>query len=179
IINGPAGIFLEKLIRDLSHFFKTADDTDVGIADLVRVRRIGFAVLEEIIGRSKLRKESYDLLLGLQKLKPAIDYINNHTHEAIALDALAALLDLSPYQFKKTFFTIMHKRPLQYIRHVRIQKAQHLLSSGDLSVKEISDQTGYRTIFYFSRDFKNATGKSPLEYRRNCRTAGLHFRTPN
>ncbi len=173
IIGGKSGVSLEKLVRALSRFFKTVDDTEVGLTDLVMAKRIGFQILEIIISRSKLKEESYDFLLGLQKIKPAIDHINSHTHEAIAPDTLAALLNMSQNKFKKIFSAIMRKTPLQYIRQVRIQKAQGLLSSGDLSIKEISCRTGYKTIFYFSRDFKNVTGKSPLDYRRTCRLAVL------
>lgn len=175
IIGGQPGASLEKLVRELSRFFKTADNAKSGIADFVRIKRVGFQILEEIVGRSKLKKETYGFLLGLQKIKPALDHINSHAHEAVATETLAALLKMPPNPFKKLFFSVMRKTPLQYIRQFRIQKARNLLSADDVSVKEVAAQTGYRTIFYFSRDFKKATGISPLDYRRSCRLALAQF----
>ena len=175
IIDGKSGVSLEKSIRALSRYFNADNNTEIDLANLVMMKRIGFQVLDEIVSRSELKEESYDFLLGLQKIKPAIDNINSRMHEAVATDSLAALLNISANKFKRLFFVIMRKTPLQYIRQARIHKAQRLLSAGDLSVKEISSLTGYKTIFYFSRDFKNATGKSPLEYRRNSRLAVLRL----
>lgn len=49
----------------------------------------------------------------------------------------------------------------------RIEKAKELLSSTPfLSLREIADLTGFNDQFYFSKVFKQQTGKSPAEYRK-------------
>lgn len=49
----------------------------------------------------------------------------------------------------------------------RIEKAKELLSSPPfLSLREIADLTGFNDQFYFSKVFKQQTGKSPAEYRK-------------
>lgn len=49
----------------------------------------------------------------------------------------------------------------------RIEKAKELLCSTPfLSLREIADLTGFNDQFYFSKVFKQQTGKSPAEYRK-------------
>ena len=46
-----------------------------------------------------------------------------------------------------------------------ITEAKRILTYTTLSLKEISDQLGYKNVAYFCRRFKKGTGKTPSEYR--------------
>jgi YesN/AraC family two-component response regulator len=52
-----------------------------------------------------------------------------------------------------------------YVIRTRIERAQHLLLYAGMNVTEVADALGYRDIFFFSRQFKQHTGKSPSEIR--------------
>jgi len=52
-----------------------------------------------------------------------------------------------------------------YIIRMRIERAEHLLVHTGMNVTEVADALGYRDIFFFSRQFKQYTGKSPSEIR--------------
>ena len=56
--------------------------------------------------------------------------------------------------------------PLQYINQKKIEKAQLLLITEELAVKEIAFQLAFDDYSYFSRLFKKTTGVTPQEYRR-------------
>jgi AraC-like DNA-binding protein len=45
-------------------------------------------------------------------------------------------------------------------------RARELLLTTDQSIKEISFQLGFDSIYYFSRFFKQKTGMSPSEFRK-------------
>lgn len=49
----------------------------------------------------------------------------------------------------------------------RINYAKRLLSSSELSIKEIAERCGYSSEFSFMRIFKEKTGKTPTQYRKN------------
>ena len=56
--------------------------------------------------------------------------------------------------------------PLQYVHRYRMQRAKHLLETGDESVARVAAATGFRDAFYFSRAFMRSEGVSPLRYRQ-------------
>ncbi|WNJ16997.1 two-component regulator propeller domain-containing protein [Pontibacter sp. G13] len=53
----------------------------------------------------------------------------------------------------------------EFIRRFRLKRAHHLLSTTDLTVKEIMYMSGFNTAGYFSRCFKNMYGYLPSEVR--------------
>lgn len=55
-----------------------------------------------------------------------------------------------------------------YLTKIRMENATHLLENNDaLSIKEISEKSGYSNQHYFSRAFKNYTGVSPKQYKNS------------
>ena len=54
----------------------------------------------------------------------------------------------------------------EYVSTLRREKAGDLLMNTNLKVYEIANLIGYRYLPYFSRQFKDYHGKTPLEYRR-------------
>ena len=54
----------------------------------------------------------------------------------------------------------------QYVRKLRIQKAKELIAETDSSLKIISWQVGFKTIYHFTRVFKEQEGISPGEWRQ-------------
>ena len=55
----------------------------------------------------------------------------------------------------------------KYIKIKRIEKAKTLLINTDKSVEEISGLVGFMDSNYFRRLFKQATGTSAKNYRKN------------
>lgn len=52
----------------------------------------------------------------------------------------------------------------EYIRHIRLKKAEMLLLKGQYTISEVSDLVGMTTPDYFRQCFKEAFGVSPSEY---------------
>jgi AraC-like DNA-binding protein len=48
----------------------------------------------------------------------------------------------------------------------RMDRARILLQETASSIGQISDELGYQDVGYFSRQFKQRTGRSPLDFRR-------------
>ena len=88
------------------------------------------------------------------------------TNRPIDLIALATELNVSYPLFRKSFKETIGTSPGQYHLNIRIKKACGLLRETALSVKEVSNQLGFETEFYFSRIFKIKTGIAPTQYRR-------------
>lgn len=103
------------------------------------------------------------------QLNEVIQEIANYVLQRPSLnhkvEDLAARAGLSPRYFSIKFKEIIGQSVQSYIIKSRIDRAQHLLLHAGMNVTEVADALGYRDIFFFSRQFKQYTGKSPSEIR--------------
>lgn len=53
---------------------------------------------------------------------------------------------------------------IEYFSKRKIETAKHMIRIGALNFTQISEQLGYTSIHYFSRQFKKITGMTPSEY---------------
>lgn len=82
------------------------------------------------------------------------------------LPFIAQQLPMSYSAFRKNFKMLTGQSPHQYVLNLRIERASELLASTLLSIEQISDQTGFDCIQYFSTLFKKKVGVSPNTYRK-------------
>jgi transcriptional regulator GlxA family with amidase domain len=122
-----------------------------------------------ITSQAKPRQQADLLRAGASRLAPVLGYIQRHLHEPMPREMLAGLVHLSPSAFYRLFRDALGERPAAYISRLRLERAQQLLTSGDLGVQEVAHRSGFADAFHFSRTFKGRFGHSPLEYRRRVR----------
>lgn len=96
----------------------------------------------------------------------AIDHIQAHFMEPIRIEELASLCHISETHFRRAFSFAMNMSPLEYIHMIRIQNACALLKKTNDPVSGIAYKCGFTTLSTFNRNFRQATGLSPMEYRR-------------
>lgn len=60
--------------------------------------------------------------------------------------------------------------PHEYHLKSKIAHISQKLETTDMALKQLADQTGYKDIFYFSKQFKQFTGLSPSQYRERNKT---------
>lgn len=99
-------------------------------------------------------------------IAPALDYIRINYAQDFPMDDLAALCDMSPTHFRRTFTNIMGEGPLSYLTHVRISKASVLLRTTEMPVLDISEEVGFRSVSSFNRHFAEIMGIPPLKWRK-------------
>ncbi len=102
----------------------------------------------------------------MQHLQTVLHYIENHLGETISVNELAELVHFHPNYFIRHFHELVGMSPIQYINHLKIEKAmQLLLADMQLSVSDVASAVGME-LYYFSRLFKKHTGLSPTDYRQ-------------
>ena len=87
------------------------------------------------------------------------------------VEELAQLVNLSASRLRHLFKTETGKTPAQYLKYLRLQKAELLLRTTFLTVKEIVNLVGLMTGSHFVRDFRKAYGLTPTMYRSAARSA--------
>lgn len=83
----------------------------------------------------------------------------------IEIDELARSLNLSTSRLRHLFKDQTGTSPKQYIKAQRMQKAQELLQTTFLNVKEVMLKVGVTDKCHFIRDFKKKFGLPPSQYR--------------
>lgn len=100
------------------------------------------------------------------RIRPAIEYIEENYNQKICISDLSRLINVCDDYFIRMFKTATSRTPTAYITDVRLHQALRLLSLHQYSISEISDSTGFSSIQYFSRIFKERMGLSPSEYAK-------------
>jgi AraC-like DNA-binding protein len=104
-----------------------------------------------------------------RKIRKACLYFRENLNTSVNIERLSADMNVGYSYFRQMFRKYTGISPSQYHLSLRIQKARDLLVSTDLSFKEIANDLGFESYFYFSRIFKDKMGKSPMEFRKNHR----------
>lgn len=98
-----------------------------------------------------------------RKVREMIAYMEDHYQEDISLSIMAERLNLSIIYMCQLFKKEVGVTFKTYLTGIRIREAQRLLKSGKYKVYEVSNMVGYQTVQYFSKVFKQETGKYPSD----------------
>lgn len=119
-----------------------------------------------IIGVVRNLKSEQAFLKPYQDLNPAIEYISEHIHSKICIQALAEMTGLSISQFDRKFKILANSTPTQYIFSLKLSKTAELLKESNMSISEITYQMGFYDQSHMTRLFKKKFALSPLQYRK-------------
>ena len=101
-----------------------------------------------------------------KKIKDSQQFILEHYSDCtLGVDMVAEQFGYSTNYFARIFKTITGYYINDYIRQVRIMKAQEFLQNTDMTVNEIAEASGFTTSNYFYAIFKKETGMTPAAFR--------------
>lgn len=115
------------------------------------------AVGETPSNRKQYRKESFRALSN---------YMKAHLGERLTLAALATACSMSETAIKSLCREFCGCGPIEYLLSLRIAAAKRLIRESGLSFTEIAVATGFGSLHYFSRVFKERTGITPTDYAK-------------
>ena len=101
-------------------------------------------------------------------VRKAIALIREYYKDGITLDEISRRLRVTPEYLGTLFHREVGTSFSTYIRNVRMDKARELLCGTQLKLYEIAEKTGYSDPKYFSKVFREVTGLTPAEYRKNA-----------
>lgn len=113
-----------------------------------------------------VQNESGTLNKTLEKIHEACIYISENCEQDITLEHVSEQIGFSACYFSRVFKQHTSYNFVEYLTMQRIKRAQTLLSDSNMSVTEISYQSGFKSISTFNRVFKQSRGCSPSEYRK-------------
>ena len=95
----------------------------------------------------------------------AVSYMNEHYAKPLSTRELAEMLHLSEGYFCARFKETTGKTVLEYLNGLRVEKAEQLLRSTDMTVSEIAFCCGFADANYFSRTYKRIKKNTPRQAR--------------
>jgi len=100
-------------------------------------------------------------------VKRAIDHMReDYCDVNLGLKDIARAARLSPTRLSAVFKKETGSTVLDYLTNVRIERAKHLLKSGDYMIYEIASFVGYGSSQYFSQVFQKHEGVNPNTYKK-------------
>lgn len=103
--------------------------------------------------------------LPIRQLRKVEDHVHENLAEDISVEALAELVDLSPFHFSRVFKHATGMSPLQFVTRERITYAQQLIRETARSIIDIGLEVGYTSPSYFTKVFRRVTGVRPTDFR--------------
>lgn len=184
-------IFIEKPKNNkLSNIGTFSDNLTKEIEDIL-YRIIKIADKKEdskILGDSLIKELLYRVLQGKNshflhnlinkssneaKISRSLKLIHSNLEKSYTVDELARKENMSVASFHNHFKKITAHSPHQYIKKIRLNKAENLISQNNLNINEVAIKVGYENASQFSKEFKKYFGYPPKEAKTSLKEYSL------
>lgn len=155
------------------------DDTMRGCVE--RLLRCLHDPLEcKVMGPSRVRELLFAALRGPQadalralveqqgqfaRVAASLNHLHEHYTEPLNVETLARCANMSTSTFHEHFKRSTLLSPVQYLKRLRLLKAQQLLLGEGLGVAQVAHRVGYQSTSQFSREYKRYFQRNPGDER--------------
>lgn len=134
-------------------------------------------ILLELLGSSKYATPISEKQFNIKNtfcenheaLQKVYDYLYQNMKKEITLEDISQYVNLSPAALCRSFKSKTRMTIFQFLNKIRIENVCKLLLFSDLTISQIAYESGFNSMAYFSRRFKESTNMSPSEYRNQMR----------
>ena len=144
---------VERLLRCVQ------DPLESRIMGVARLREVLFAALRGSQGgvlRALVQQQGQ-----MARVAASLNHLHQHFSENLDVATLARFANMSPSTFHEHFKRTTHLSPLQYLKRLRLLKAQQLLAAEGLGVAQVAHRVGYQSTSQFSREYKRYFERNP------------------
>lgn len=152
--------YLEHLTKRENSFFGSEQliqiNLETFLISLIRNETVKKAVPEP---NFHLKKKN-----NLELYNQIIEYLGNNVSKHLSIEQIAKDNLIGRSQLQKIFREQNKGGIIEYFSKMKIETAKQLIRNNTHNFTEISNELGYSSVHYFSRQFKKLTGMSPSEY---------------
>lgn len=98
-------------------------------------------------------------------IETALHFVHTEFAKPITLKSIAEQLGIGERQFQRVFKCYTGMTFIEYVQHIRIREANHLISTTDRKISDIANTVGYQDMKFFNHIYKKKTGVTPREFR--------------
>ncbi|RAJ77314.1 AraC-like DNA-binding protein [Chitinophaga dinghuensis] len=162
--------------RELPYFDPWAyDNYPTLVKNIARQKTVPLAyemeiegIIKQLLSRFLLQASDKNVNID-NRIMQSLTYIRSHLHQPISIDVLAEICFLTKDHFIRLFKKNIGCTPGKYINEKKIEKAQRIMMTEDISIKDLAYTLGFENDSYFNRFFRKMTGENPGEHKKNMR----------
>jgi len=98
------------------------------------------------------------------RLLPALYYVKQNFRFKVRNEIVAALCEMSPFRFSRSFHETYGITFQDYVVRYRILESCRLLKNPNTNITDVAYAIGFNDASYFSRTFRRYVGTSPSNY---------------
>ncbi|MEF2244831.1 MULTISPECIES: helix-turn-helix domain-containing protein [unclassified Paenibacillus] len=131
------------------------------LAVSIHIKQLLLLLLRNDNRQVLLEQDNFDKV----RLKPVLDYIDQHLHDRISVEEVCKIANMSYYYFVKYFKKTLGLSFTEYVNYRKVKSAERLLLTKDLSIAEVSDRVGMPNMAHFYKMFKKYNDCSPKQFQ--------------
>lgn len=146
---------VERLLRCLQ------DPLDAQVMGPARVREVLYAALrgpQAGVLRALVEQQGH-----FARIAAALQHLRDHYSQALSVEELARCANMSASTFHEHFKRSTLLSPVQYLKRLRLIKAQQMLIGEGMGVAQVAHRVGYQSTSQFSREYKRYFERNPGE----------------
>ena len=144
---------VEQLLRNRSG----AEKPDLVIRDALSLALLGMA-----LSRADVTRNSSSPHPAVARARSCI---LTRYREDLDLNQIAEAAMIAPAYLSRLFHAETGTTPIRFLWKIRVEHAVVLLERSGLSLTQIAEQTGFKSLYHFSRKVRELSGRSPSAWR--------------
>lgn len=140
----------DNLLLKVNNLLRYWENRNIG-------KRLDLTIREKIGGFQKEKERAF-----LERAYRIVE--ENLSNSEFSVETFGSLLFVSKTQLHNKMTSLTGDSASAFIRNIRLDKAQEMLSTGKYSITEVLYSVGFNSPSYFSKKFKERFGKLPSDY---------------
>lgn len=137
-------------------------ETGYELAVSVLIKQLLLLLLRNDSRKVLMEQDNFERL----RLKPVLDYIENHLTDRIQVEEVCKIANMSYYYFVKYFKRTIGLSFTEYVNYRKVKWAERILLTKDLSISEVGERIGMPNMAHFYKMFKKYNDCSPKQFQR-------------
>lgn len=154
------------ILEDVKSFYSCQHEASA----VLKILSLSFSLWKNLYDHAcKVEKRRGERYYQLTILKEMVGYIQQHYKEKIGLEDVAAAGKVCKSNCCSIFKRYLKQTPVTYITMYRLKQSIDLMRTTDMTITQISYETGFSGASYYTETFRKYYGCSPSEYRSEYR----------
>ncbi|OME77933.1 AraC family transcriptional regulator [Paenibacillus sp. FSL A5-0031] len=149
--------YIHQLLHETTH-----KENGYELAVSVLVKQILLLLLRNDSRKVLIEQDNFERI----RLKPVLDYIENHLTDRIQVEEVCKIANMSYYYFVKYFKKTIGLSFTEYVNYRKVKWAERILLTKDLSISEVGERIGMPNMAHFYKMFKKYNDCSPKQFQR-------------